>query len=248
VWGRSTAGPTDHRLTQTGPTTGRPEARIAAVALVDGRYAGTLRFRDRPRAGGRPFIDHLGARPGLDRALLVSGDREAEARVPTRNGPSPVHPWKGCTGRSRLAPGRAVRPCVAGSPWAVARPGLPQIRTCRFPASGSSDQRFTRAGTPSGRPVPPAADTAPAVPTGSPSRSSPSSYAEKATSARPAPRWLSYGSARSSSPSPRSRHRGRVASGSASRAAPGSVGAGCADTIPLSLSRTGGLGWLPSVS
>src|SRR5262245_54059620 len=38
----------------------------------------------------------------------------------------------------------------------------------RFPASGSSGQRFTRVGTPRGRPVLPAADTAPADPTGSP--------------------------------------------------------------------------------
>ena len=59
---------------------------------------------------------------------------------------------------------------VAGSPWVVAHPGLPQIRTCGITASGSSGQRFTRAGTPSGRPVPPAADTAPAGPTGSPRR------------------------------------------------------------------------------
>src|SRR5262249_6456107 len=144
-------------------------------------------------------------------------------------------------------PGKRDNP-LAGSPWAVARPGLPQIRTCGITASGSSSQRFTRAGTPSGRPVLPAADTAPADPTGSPIRSSPSSYAEKATSARSAPRWLSYGTTRHSSPSPRSRHRGRVASGSVLRAAPESVGAGFADTIPLSLSRTGGFGWLPSVS
>ena len=90
--------------------------------------------------------------------------------------------------------------------------------------------------------------TAPASPTGSPSRSGPSSYAGKATSARSAPRSLAYGSTRHSSPSPRSRHRGHAASGSVSRAAPGSAGAGSADTTPLSLSRTGGFGWLPSVS
>lgn len=136
----------------------------------------------------------------------------------------------------------------AGSPWAVTRPGLPQIRTCGFPASGSSSQRFTCAGTPSGRPVLPAAAFAPAVPTGSPSRSGPSSSAGKATSARGAPRPRAYGSARSRSPSPRSRRRGRAVSGSASRAAPGSVGAGFVDTTPRSPSRTGGSGWLPSVS
>jgi hypothetical protein len=142
----------------------------------------------------------------------------------------------------------ALGPTLAGSPWAVTHPGLPQIRTCPFRASGSSGQRFTRAGTPSGRPVLPAAASAPASPTGSSSRSGLSNYAGKATSATFAPRSPAYGSARSSSPSPRSRHRDHVISGSASRAAPGSVGAGCADTIPLSLSRTGGFGWPPSVS
>jgi cation transport ATPase len=53
---------------------------LECVALVDGRYAGTFRFRDRPRAGGKPFIEHLGARHGFDRVMLVSGDREAEVK------------------------------------------------------------------------------------------------------------------------------------------------------------------------
>jgi cation transport ATPase len=53
---------------------------LECVALVDGRYAGTLRFRDRPRAGGRPFITHLGAKHAFDRVMLVSGDREAEVK------------------------------------------------------------------------------------------------------------------------------------------------------------------------
>ena len=53
---------------------------LECVAVIDGRYAGTLRFRDRPRAGGKPFIAHLGARHGFDRVLLVSGDRESEVR------------------------------------------------------------------------------------------------------------------------------------------------------------------------
>jgi heavy metal translocating P-type ATPase len=57
-----------------------PAGGLECVALFDGRYAATLRFRDRPRAGGRPFIRHLGARHGFDRVLLVSGDRESEVR------------------------------------------------------------------------------------------------------------------------------------------------------------------------
>ncbi|HMO35568.1 MAG TPA: heavy metal translocating P-type ATPase, partial [Gemmatales bacterium] len=46
--------------------------------LVDGEYAGTFRFRDRPRKDGRPFIDHLQPKHGIQRVLLVSGDRESE--------------------------------------------------------------------------------------------------------------------------------------------------------------------------
>jgi heavy metal translocating P-type ATPase len=57
-----------------------PAGGLECVALLDGRYAATFRFRDRPRAGGRPFIRHLGAKHGFDRVLLVSGDRETEVR------------------------------------------------------------------------------------------------------------------------------------------------------------------------
>jgi heavy metal translocating P-type ATPase len=58
------------------PTTGGLEC----VVLVDGRLAGTARFRDRPRTDSREFIRHLGARHGYARVLLVSGDRESEVR------------------------------------------------------------------------------------------------------------------------------------------------------------------------
>jgi heavy metal translocating P-type ATPase len=53
---------------------------LECVAIIDGHYAGTLRFRDRPRAEGAPFIRHLSRRHGLDRVMLVSGDRESEVR------------------------------------------------------------------------------------------------------------------------------------------------------------------------
>ncbi|AMV40749.1 heavy metal translocating P-type ATPase [Planctomyces sp. SH-PL62] len=53
---------------------------LECVALVDGRYAATFRFRDEPRAEGRSFIKHLGPRHGFDRVLMVSGDRESEVR------------------------------------------------------------------------------------------------------------------------------------------------------------------------
>jgi heavy metal translocating P-type ATPase len=56
------------------------QAGLECVVLVDGAYAATFRFRDRPRADGAPFIRHLGQRHQFDRVLLVSGDRESEVR------------------------------------------------------------------------------------------------------------------------------------------------------------------------
>jgi heavy metal translocating P-type ATPase len=53
---------------------------LECVALVDGRLAATLRFRDQPRAEGAAFIGHLGPRHRFDRVLLVSGDREEPVR------------------------------------------------------------------------------------------------------------------------------------------------------------------------
>ena len=54
-------------------------AGLECVALIGGRLAGTLRFLDQPRAGGKSFIEHLGRRHQFDRVLLVSGDRASES-------------------------------------------------------------------------------------------------------------------------------------------------------------------------
>ena len=53
---------------------------LECVAVVDGRYAATFRYRDEPRAEGRAFIGHLKPHHGFERVLLVSGDRESEVR------------------------------------------------------------------------------------------------------------------------------------------------------------------------
>jgi heavy metal translocating P-type ATPase len=58
-----------------------PSGGLECVVVLNGRYAATLRFRDRPRADGAPFINHLGQRHHIKRVLLVSGDREAEVRA-----------------------------------------------------------------------------------------------------------------------------------------------------------------------
>jgi heavy metal translocating P-type ATPase len=53
---------------------------LECVVLVDGAFAATLRFRDQPRPDSALFIRHLGRRHGLNRVMLVSGDRESEVR------------------------------------------------------------------------------------------------------------------------------------------------------------------------
>ena len=53
---------------------------LECVILIDGRYAGTIRFRDQPRPEGASFIHHLQPRHRFARVLLVSGDRESEVR------------------------------------------------------------------------------------------------------------------------------------------------------------------------
>lgn len=53
-------------------------AGLECLVLIDGAYAGTLRFRDTPRADGESFIGHLGPAHQFSRVILVSGDRESE--------------------------------------------------------------------------------------------------------------------------------------------------------------------------
>jgi heavy metal translocating P-type ATPase len=53
---------------------------LECVALLDGKYAATFRYRDEPRAEGKAFIGHLKPHHGFDRVLLVSGDRESEVQ------------------------------------------------------------------------------------------------------------------------------------------------------------------------
>ncbi len=53
---------------------------LECVIAIDGRYAAMFRFRDAPRAEGRPFIRHLGPTHQFDHIMIVSGDRESEVR------------------------------------------------------------------------------------------------------------------------------------------------------------------------
>lgn len=56
-----------------------PATGLECIILVDGHPAAVLRFRDAPRRDSRVFLAHL-TRHRFARVLLVSGDREVEAR------------------------------------------------------------------------------------------------------------------------------------------------------------------------
>jgi heavy metal translocating P-type ATPase len=53
---------------------------LECLVLIDGTYAGTLRFRDEPRSEGVSFVGHLRPKHQFNRLMLVSGDRESEVR------------------------------------------------------------------------------------------------------------------------------------------------------------------------
>jgi len=53
---------------------------LECLVLADGRYAGTLQFRDQPRGDSGPFLKHVGPLHKINRILLISGDREVEVR------------------------------------------------------------------------------------------------------------------------------------------------------------------------
>lgn len=53
---------------------------MECLVIVDGRFAGLMRFRDEIRSDSSYFIRHLSPRHGISRVLLVSGDREEEVR------------------------------------------------------------------------------------------------------------------------------------------------------------------------
>src|SRR6202521_3987923 len=53
---------------------------LECVVAIDDRYAAALRFRDAPRAESLSFVKHLGPKHHFRSVMIVSGDRESEAR------------------------------------------------------------------------------------------------------------------------------------------------------------------------
>ncbi len=56
------------------------EGGLECVIVIDGRYAGILRFRDSPRKESKSFVSHLGPKHNFDKFMIISGDREIEVR------------------------------------------------------------------------------------------------------------------------------------------------------------------------
>jgi heavy metal translocating P-type ATPase len=53
---------------------------LECLVFIDGAFAAALHFRDAPRQDSRIFVEHLRPKHGVNRVLLVSGDRESEVR------------------------------------------------------------------------------------------------------------------------------------------------------------------------
>jgi heavy metal translocating P-type ATPase len=53
---------------------------LECLVFIDDIYTATFRFRDAPRRDSKLFVGHLRPRHGIQRVMLVSGDRESEVR------------------------------------------------------------------------------------------------------------------------------------------------------------------------
>lgn len=58
---------------------------LECIILVDGKLAAHYRFRDAPRAESESFIRHLHLNHGIQKVMIVSGDREEEVRYLANN-------------------------------------------------------------------------------------------------------------------------------------------------------------------
>jgi heavy metal translocating P-type ATPase len=70
-------------------------AGLECLVFLDGAFAAAFRFRDAPRKESNLFVQHLRPRHGINKVMLVSGDRESEVRyLAGIVGITEVHSWK----------------------------------------------------------------------------------------------------------------------------------------------------------
>lgn len=68
---------------------------LECVVLIDGAYAATFQFHDKPRPDSRAFVHHLPGKHAISKSILLSGDREGEvALLAERVGISTVYAEK----------------------------------------------------------------------------------------------------------------------------------------------------------
>jgi len=79
-----------HRITVTGRGKLRPEMKeklppvepgLECVVLADGELAAVFHFEDQPRKESRSFLRHVGTKHGIERIVLLSGDRPQEVEA-----------------------------------------------------------------------------------------------------------------------------------------------------------------------
>ena len=184
-WKRSKSPRIARRLSS--PTT-RPRIEIAAVS-VRRVLARVGAITDHGRGRNRPAPWWPSRRPPRSSASRPRSPPTAGAlgsASPSVMGRPPAPLQVGPAGAAAAGLPSAGRRCGwAGWPRGVTPPGLPQIRTCGFPASGSSAQRFaTRMRAWQG--VAAAAGGGAETDGTSPTISFPSTTADSASTARPA--------------------------------------------------------------
>jgi P-type E1-E2 ATPase len=53
---------------------------MECIVLIDGQLSGLLKFHDRPRKEGEPFIRHLSPKHHVKHLMILSGDRDSEVQ------------------------------------------------------------------------------------------------------------------------------------------------------------------------
>lgn len=106
--------------------------------------------KHRELSPARQEADEPALEPAAPRRLGATRERdpdEPDAQGETHRAPGDSErPGRACHQRGKhqlLSAEEQERAQAAGWPWRIAPPGLPRIRTCRFPASGSSGHGFT---------------------------------------------------------------------------------------------------------
>lgn len=80
VGGKSVTVTGRKAATKLGITLPDPQPGLECVVLVDGKLAAVIHFEDLPRPESRGFVSHLGPSHGIDRVMILSGDRDVEVK------------------------------------------------------------------------------------------------------------------------------------------------------------------------